>query len=186
MRRSPVHVVAFIVFFLTAPAAAMNEWVLPLPDEPRARVGCEFPDFPLSDIDGNTVWFNDYKGRPLLVAFCSCYTDTVCAVIDSLERIRGSLDGDLFTIIVCSETAPALAEEGYRGLRSECSEAADLVLVDPQGETRRPFRVEVMPTVYLIDGDFCVRHRAVDVSGLNSPAFREQLQGMMEEFPAGR
>lgn len=183
MKRFAILAAVPALLLLALPSEAMKKWRLPPPDEVRPEVGCEFPDFPLTDTEGNVVWFNDYRGRPLLVAFCSCYTDSACAIIDSLEKVRSTHGGGLMTIIVCCETAPALAADDYAKLRQECRDAADLVLVDPLGETVKPFRVEVMPTAYLIDGDFCVRQKLISVAEFNAPGFRENLETVLDEYP---
>jgi hypothetical protein len=185
MRSCAILASVLTVLILAAPSSGMQKWNLPPWSDGRVETGCEFPDVPLTDIDGNTVWFNDFRGQPMMVVFCSCYTDTACSVIESLKKIRNMQPVDIFTVIVCCETAPALAEEGYRQLKEECRDAVDLVLIDDHGDTTRPFRLEVLPTTYLVDGDFCVRHRALYVSGLNAPAFRESLKAVHEELPGG-
>lgn len=165
-------------------SGAMKEWRLPETAGNKPEIGCEFPDFPLPDTSGKMVWFNDYKGKVLLVSFCSCYTDTCCSTIETLEKIRESRKENLLTVMVCTETAPALEKDGFQLLKTQCRDAADVVLIDKAGETLEPFRVEELPTTYLIDGDFCVRYKAESVGALNMTEFLEELDRALQDYLA--
>ena len=83
-------------------------------------MGCEFPDFPLPDTDGRLVWFNDYRGRPLLITFRSCSTDTCCPVLHEPEQVRARHSGRVTVILVCCETSPALARGSDLKLQQQC------------------------------------------------------------------
>lgn len=183
MRHFPILAGVLALLFTVAPSRAMDDWRIPEVTETGPEIGCEFPDFPLPDTSGKMVWFNDYKGKVLLVSFCSCYTDTCCSVVDTLEKIRESRKGSLLTVMVCTETAPALQKDGFQLLETQCREAADVVLIDQIGETLEPFRIEELPTTYLIDGDFCVRYKAETVGALNMTEFLEELDRSLEEYP---
>jgi hypothetical protein len=145
-------------------------------DIPRPEKGCEFPDFPLPDTAGKMVWFNDYRGKPLLLTFCSCYTDTCCPILNELEQVRARFSGRVTMILVCCETSPALAQDGYLKLRQQCRDIADRVLIDDGWLTRVPFLVSELPTTYLIDPAFCLRFKAVSVADLNTPEFAAELE----------
>jgi hypothetical protein len=180
-----LSILSLVLALLAAadPSGAMRDWRMPEVAEKGPEIGCEFPDFPLPDTSGKMVWFNDYKGKVLLVSFCSCYTDTCCSVIETLEKIRGSHNGNLLTVMVCCETAPALEKDGFQLLRTQCRDAADVVLIDKIGETLEPFRIGELPTTYLIDGDFCVRYKAESVGALNMTEFLEELDRALEDYP---
>jgi hypothetical protein len=145
-------------------------------DIPSPEKGCEFPDFPLPDTDGKLVWFNDYRGKPLLITFCSCYTDTCCPILNELAQVRTRYSGRVTIILICCETSPALARGGYLKLEEQCRGIADRVLVDDGWLTRVPFLVSELPTTYLIDPAFCLRFKAVSVADLNTPEFAAELE----------
>ena len=149
-------------------------------DVPHPEEGCEFPDFPLPDTDGAMVWFNDYRGKPILLAFCSCYTDTCCPILGELEELRRRNGERIAIILVCCETAPVLAQDGYRRLEERCRGIADRVLIDEGWHTKVPFLVSELPTTYLIDPTFCMRFKAVSVAELNTPEFAAELQRVLQ------
>jgi hypothetical protein len=176
MRHFPVLAGIFTLLITVPPSGAMDDWRIPEVAEKVPEIGCEFPDFPLPDTSGKMVWFNDYKGKVLLVSFCS--------TIETLEKIRESRKGNLLTVMVCTETAPALEKDGFQLLKTQCRDAADVVLIDKVGETLEPFRVEELPTTYLIDGDFCVRYKAESVGALNMTEFLEELDRALQDYLA--
>ena len=145
-------------------------------DIPRPEQGCEFPDFPLPDTEGKMVWFNDYRGKPILLSFCSCYTDTCCPILGRLSELRERYRGRVAIVLVCCETAPALARDDYLKLEERCRGIADRVLIDDGWVTRVPFLVSELPTTYLIDATFCMRYKAASVADLNTPEFTAELE----------
>ena len=169
----------FVILSLGVPSSVVlaqpggATWRLEIP---RPEKGCEFPDFPLPDTDGKLVWFNDYRGKPLLLTFCSCYTDTCCPILNELEQLRARYGGRVTMILVCCETSPALARGAYLKLREQCRGLADRVLIDDGWVTKVPFLVNELPTTYLIDPTFCLRFKAVSVADLNTPEFAAELE----------
>jgi len=152
-------------------------------DIPRPEKGCEFPDFSLPDTSGTMVSFKEFGGKPILLAFCSCYTDTCCPILARLEELRAKYAGKVVVILVCCETAPALAKDSFRKLEEQCRGSADRVLIDDGWQTRIPFLVSALPTTYLIDPSFCMRFKAVTVADLNTPEFAAELERVLAPGP---
>lgn len=97
--------------------------------------------------------------------------------IDALEDVKSTYAGEgPVTPIVCSEIAPALKKEGCAGILGQCSEAADVVLLDEQREVKGRFGVRLLPTTFLIDANFCSRSRATSVGALCKKEFRRRLR----------
>lgn len=176
-----IALAATLALLAGAGAVAAADLAPGSPELSLPKEGCEFPDFPLQEPTGATVWFRDFQGKVLLVSFCSCYTDACCAIIDALEAIRREFGAEILSLVVCSEIAPALAEKQLEGIRSQCADAADRVLLDEQGQGRAFFAVTALPTVFLVDGSFCLRGTALTVAEASAPAFRDRIRRVLEE-----
>ena len=178
-------VIVFLLTWAALPSGAEDDWYsyegyrLSLP---QPEMGCPFPDYSLPNTEGTEVRFSDFTGDVIILAFCSCYTDTCCAIIDALEDLKSAYAGEgLVTLIVCSEIAPELAKEGYAGILGQCSEAADVVLIDTQRKAKGRFEVRKLPTTFLVDANFCTRSRATSVGALYTKEFRRRLQEVLAE-----
>jgi hypothetical protein len=151
---------------------------------PMPEMGCPFPDYVLPDSAGNPVRFSDYAGSVILLSFCSCYTDTCCAIVDALEELKSSYAAEgLVTLVVCSEIAPVLEKDGYAGILGQCAEAADVVLIDEGKRAKGRFEIRRLPTTFLLDASFCSRYKVTTAGALYTKTFRDLLETVLKEKP---
>ncbi len=177
------------VFGLLAAVAPVPARAQPSPltwrlDIPLPERGCEFPDLSLPDTKGVMVSFREFQGKPILLAFCSCYLDTGCHLLGKLQEVRSQYRDRLAIVLVCSEVAEVLLRDGYGQLEQRAAGVIDRILLDPEGRARAPFLVSTLPTTYLIDTAFCMRYKAVAINDLNTPEFAAELARILAPPPA--
>jgi peroxiredoxin len=156
-----------------APAAALNmAGAVP-------EVGAEAPDFSLPDIEGKSVALGDFRGKPILLVFCSCYTDTCCSIVSAVDDLVGKYgERGLVVPIVCAEIPKVLKEEGYAGLTDKCGEG-HLFLVDEDRKAKGSYKVRQLPTSFLVDRDMIIRSRVRGVRELYNEEFRRDLEELL-------
>ena len=91
-----------------------------------------------------------------------------CSVADQVGSFGNSLDPDLFF----------LADWGG-GIPTHFPMAGS-PLIDEGFRTEVPFLVAELPTIYLIDGSFCMRYKARSVADLSHPDFQEALDAALK------
>ena len=107
------------------------------------------PEISFSDLSGNTLGLDDFRGEVLLVNFWATWCAPCLRELPSLERLQAALSGEEFRLIALSidlegaeKVAPFLAENGFDALPT---------YLDPTGGTATSFGVFGMPTTILID-----------------------------------
>jgi hypothetical protein len=124
------------------------------------------------------------RGSFILLSFCSCYTDSCCAIVDALEELKSSYAAEgLVTLVVCSEIAPTLEKDGYAGILGQCAEAADMVLIDEGKRAKGRFKIRRLPTTFLLNASFCARYKVTTAGALYTKTFRDLLETVLKEKP---
>jgi len=141
-------------------------------------IGAAAPDFSLPDTAGKPVRLGSFAGKVILLTFWSCHTDTCFTTVKVFEDLLARLGPlGLVAPTICEEIPPALAANNYAGLLGRCS-VGQTILLDPQREVRRLYRVRQLPTSVLIGPDMKVREIVRGV-----PPLREQeLHARIEQL----
>jgi len=107
------------------------------------------PDIIFSDLTGNSLGLEDFRGQVLLVNFWATWCAPCLRELPSLERLQAMLSGEDFRLLALSidreggdKVMPFLAENGFDALP---------VYLDPTGASAAAFDVFGMPTTLLID-----------------------------------
>lgn len=125
----------------------------------KPRVGREFRDFTLPDVDGNDVSLSDFRGKTIILSFMSCYTDTCLA---SVTIIKGLIEqfGDqgLVVPMFFSEIPVRLKKDSYADLQKKCG-TGQVILIDEDPKLSARYGISSFPLTYLIGKDFKIRKR---------------------------
>lgn len=111
-------------------------------------MGSFAPDFTLTDLDGNTVALEDFRGTPVVLRFSSrtcafCYDD-----FDTLSAFQRARDGELQVVAVELNAPPSLVRDVVAGRNRGYP-----VLVDGTGEVAERYRLSSIPHLYFINGE---------------------------------
>ena len=107
------------------------------------------PEISFSDLSGNTLGLEDFRGQVVLVNFWATWCAPCLRELPSLERLQAALSEDDFGLLAISidreggeKVSPFLEENGFDALPT---------YLDPTGGTATAFGVFGMPTTLLID-----------------------------------
>ncbi|EXJ24359.1 Thiol:disulfide oxidoreductase [Alkalibacterium sp. AK22] len=121
------------------------------------RAGNRAYDFQLEDMDGNTVRFSDFRGRPVFLNFWASWCPSCRATLPNMQGFHEDNE-DVVVIgvnVVSSESSPdnVLAYVEELGLTFLNLKGVD--------EMTSLYRIESLPTSYFIGSDGTVYERVV-------------------------
>lgn len=111
-------------------------------------MGSFAPEFTLTDLDGNPVALEDFRGTPVVLRFSSrtcafCYDD-----FDTLAAFQQARAGELQVIAVELNAPASLVRDVVAGRNRGYP-----VVVDATGEVAERYRLSSIPHLYFINGE---------------------------------
>lgn len=116
--------------------------------------GPDTPSLALKDLSGHAHALGDYRGRVVLVNFWATWCEPCRAEMATMQRLQDRLAGEPFTVLLVNygEARLRVGEFARR-------EALALsILLDPNQDASRAWRVRVLPSSFLVDADGRVRY----------------------------
>ncbi|MET0852282.1 MAG: redoxin domain-containing protein [Candidatus Rokuibacteriota bacterium] len=115
------------------------------------------PALSLADLDGRRHTLEDYRGKVVLLNFWATWCEPCIEEMPSMQTLERRLVGRPFAILAVNhgESRPKVAEFTRRltlGLR---------VLLDPNTDAPRAWRVRVLPASFLVDATGRVRYSVI-------------------------
>jgi cytochrome c biogenesis protein CcmG, thiol:disulfide interchange protein DsbE len=115
------------------------------------------PALSLADLDGRRHTLEDYRGKVVLLNFWATWCEPCLEEMPSIQALERRFAGRPFVILAVNhgESRPKVAEFTRRltlGLR---------VLLDPNMDAPRAWRVRVLPASFLVDASGRVRYSVV-------------------------
>lgn len=119
-----------------------------------AEIGQPAIDFALSDLDGNTVWLSDYRGKVVIISFWATWCPPCQAEIPELVELYPALQADGVVILAVNfqetaDTVDAFAQEMNMNFP---------VLLDTQGYLAYVNGVRALPTSLFVDRQGVLRY----------------------------
>jgi len=132
------------------------------------------PPLALIDLAGRRHTLADHRGKVVLVNFWATWCEPCRDEMPSLARLRASLGGRLVVLAVnYGESKPRVADFLARL-------GVDLpVLLDPNREAPRAWRVRVLPTSFVVGPDGRVRYTVVGEVDWTSPEALRAVRGLL-------
>jgi thiol-disulfide isomerase/thioredoxin len=157
-----------IVLALAIAARADDARLVPLSDFAPALLV-------LRDLAGNEHALADYRGRVVLVNFWASWCDPCRAEMPSMQKLREELAGRRFSILAVNygESRARVADFVKRAA------VGFPVLLDPDQETARAWRVRVLPVSFVVGADGSVKYRAVGEVDWTSPAIADAVRRLL-------
>lgn len=119
--------------------------------------GSETPALTLNDLSGRAHAIADYRGRVVLVNFWATWCEPCRAEMVSMQRLQERLAGRPFTVLLVN-----YGEARMRVGEFVKREALGFpVLLDPNQDASRAWRVRVLPSSFLVDAEGRVRYTVI-------------------------
>jgi thiol-disulfide isomerase/thioredoxin len=150
----------------------------------RARLGEFIPASPLLpapaisfvDLAGNTVSLSEFTGKIVLVNLWATWCEPCLREMPSLERVQSRL-GDKLAVVAISEdhggsktVDPFIDKLGLKSVK---------VYLDPKSAIERAFKVQGLPTSFLIDREGRVLGRVEGAAEWDMPKLLEVLKSFL-------
>jgi thiol-disulfide isomerase/thioredoxin len=118
-----------------------------------AWTGGPTPPLTLEDLDGRLHDLVRYRGKVVVVNFWATWCPPCRDELPSLERLREALRGRPFEVLAVN-----VAEGESRVKRFLTAVPLGVpVLLDPQGDTQRAWKVRGLPATFLLDREGAIR-----------------------------
>ena len=160
----------FVLITLLSPRAAYSEELEPYTDSTTR-------EFTLPDIKGETQSLSDYRGKVVLVNFWASWCMPCVQEMPELTQLKQHLAGQPFEILALN------VGEGEKRVKHFAKRTSfDLpVLMDNSSKVFNEWKIEIMPTSFLIDASGRVRYRALGNPGWDNDQTLSLIENLIKE-----
>lgn len=137
------------------------------------------PDFTLADMDEEMHSFRDLRGKVVLLNFWATWCPPCRREMPSMERLYQKLNGEDFTVIAVNQMETGDHVFAYTGQLAV--DPTFTILFDRDSRVSNSYRVNGLPTTYLIDKQGNIRFRAIGGREFDHPDVEKQILQLMNE-----
>jgi thiol-disulfide isomerase/thioredoxin len=137
------------------------------------------PDFTLADMDEQMHSFKDLRGKVVLLNFWATWCPPCRREMPSMERLYQKLNGEDFTVIAVNQMETGDHVFAYTGQLAV--DPTFTILFDRDSRVSNSYRVNGLPTTYLIDKQGNIRFRAIGGREFDHPDVEKQILQLMNE-----
>ncbi len=133
------------------------------------------PALALADLDGRRHSLEDYRGKVVLLNFWATWCEPCLEEMPSMQRLERRLAGRPFAILAVNhgESRPRVVEFARR------LTLGFPVLLDPNTDAPRAWRVRVLPASFLVDARGRVRYSVVGEMDWTDEAAVETIRRLL-------
>ncbi|MEK9196385.1 MAG: TlpA disulfide reductase family protein, partial [Patescibacteria group bacterium] len=110
----------------------------------REMIGKQVSDFTLQDLNNKNVRSIDFNGKPTVITFISSWSPSAREQLIVLSKLQANKDINVVPIVAQEGSGKIKPIIDIGGLQLE-------VLIDPDGVTVDSFKVQSLPSTYIID-----------------------------------
>lgn len=137
------------------------------------------PDFTLEDMDEELHSLKDLRGKVILLNFWATWCPPCRREMPSMERVYQKLSGEDFTVIAINQMEDGDHVFAYIGQLEV--DPTFMILFDKESKVSKSYRVNGLPTTYLIDKQGKIRYRAIGGREFDHPEVEKQIRQLMQE-----
>ena len=137
------------------------------------------PGFTLEDMDEEKHSFKDFHGKVVLLNFWATWCPPCRREMPSMERLYQKLNGENFTVIAINQMEDGDHVFAYTGQLDV--DPTFTILFDKDSKVSNSYRVNGLPTTYLIDKQGNIRYRAIGGREFDHPEVEKQIMQLMQE-----
>jgi peroxiredoxin len=152
------------------------------PDAARADTGrfvpssgSETPSLALNDLSGRAHALADYRGTVVLLNFWATWCEPCRAEMASMRRLQERLAGKPFTVLLVNHGETRMRVGDF--VKREALALA--VLLDPNQDASRAWRVRVLPSSFVLGADGRVRYTVIGEMDWASPESVETVGALL-------
>ena len=138
------------------------------------------PAFSLKDKAGQVRTLAEFKGRVVLVDFWASWCAPCKASFPALDSLHEELHGDGLEVVAINVDEDKKDAQAFL----EGKSPSMLVLFDPQGRSPQDFKVEGMPSSFLLDREGKVRFQHMGFTEKTKADFRREIAILLREGSA--
>jgi len=171
-----------LLFFCLAAFSVQSAWddqpklghdLTPLPKPVPA------PDFSLEDMDETRHKLVDYRGKVVLLNFWATWCPPCRREMPSMERLYQKYKDSTFTVIAINQMETTDHVFAFTGQLDV--DPTFTMLFDKDSKVSQAYRVQGLPTTFLIDKKGMLRFRAIGGREFDHPDVEKQIKKLMEE-----
>jgi len=137
------------------------------------------PDFTLEDMDEIKHKLTDYRGKVVLLNFWATWCPPCRREMPSMERLYQKHKNNKFTVIAINQMETADHVFAFTGQLEV--DPTFTMLFDTDSKVSQAYRVQGLPTTFLIDKKGRVRYRAIGGREFDHPDVEKQIKKLMDE-----
>lgn len=137
------------------------------------------PAFELQDMDEELYKLADYKGKVIMLNFWATWCPPCRREMPSMERLHQSMGEEDFVVIAINQMESGDHVFAYTGQLEV--DPTFTILFDTDSGVSNSFRVNGLPTSYLIDKQGMVRYRAIGGREFDHPEVTKIIRKLLDE-----
>ncbi len=137
------------------------------------------PGFTLEDMDEEKHSFADLRGKVVLLNFWATWCPPCRREMPSMERLYQKFNGEHFTVIAVNQMEDGDHVFAFTGQLDV--DPTFPILFDKDSKVSSSYRVNGLPTSFLIDKQGNIRYRAVGGREFDHPEVEKQIEQLMQE-----
>jgi thiol-disulfide isomerase/thioredoxin len=145
----------------------------------QVRKPAPAPAFTLEDMDEELHSLKDLRGKVVLLNFWATWCPPCQREMPSMERLYQKLNGEDFTVLAVNQMEDGDHVFAYIGQLDV--DPTFTILFDKDSKVSNSFRVNGLPTTYLIDKQGSIRYRAIGGREFDHPEVEKQIRQLMQE-----
>lgn len=137
------------------------------------------PEFDLQDMDEIRHTLADYSGKVIMINFWATWCPPCRREMPSMERLHQALGKDDFVVLAINQMESPDHVFAYTGQLDV--DPTFTILFDRDSSVSHQYRVNGLPTSYLIDKKGYVRYRAVGGREFDHPKVMQLIEKLLSE-----
>ena len=137
------------------------------------------PDFVLEDMDETPYNFSQLKGKVVLLNFWATWCPPCVREIPSMERLYQKFKNEHFTVLGINQMEDEDTVFSFTGQLP--LDPTFTVLFDKTSTVSRRYKVNGLPTTYLIDKKGLIRYRAIGGREFDHPEIEKIIKKLLNE-----
>ena len=174
-------IILLVIYSLLASGVWAAEQTLPKLGFQLNKISEPFdaPDFNLQDMDEITYSLKDFHGKVLLINFWATWCPPCRREMPSMERLYQTMKGTDFIVIAINQFESQDHVFSYMGELG--TDPSFPILFDLESRISGVYKVEGIPTTYLVDKKGKVRYRAVGGREFDHPEIETIIRDLLAE-----
>lgn len=137
------------------------------------------PDFSLNDMDDEPHSLADYKGKVIMMNFWATWCPPCRREMPSMERVHQHMKDKDFVVLAVNQMESPDHVFAYTGQLE--IQPTFTILFDSASKVSQAYRVQGLPTTYLIDKKGNIRYRAIGGREFDHPNVEQQINALLNE-----